>query len=293
MTYYIKNDYLEHHGIHGQKWGVRHGPPYPLSSTEHNSVVKGNSRPSRSAPGSTGDASIAVSIATYAAVTAIMTHHYKKQAIERMENIQNTILATTKEVNECKTMKDLNKSNSVKPTSENVKDINPDYPEEGFVQNCTFCTTAMAMQEKGYDVKALCTPMGMNSKKAFNDWFPGCEQTSFGGKLGRGEKIEDRIFDTLSKQPEGSYGNLNLQWNIGGGHSVFYKVENGKATVYDGQSGKIYNKQDFASTFSKYLATPKVQEYYRLDNVEPSEKVLSAVCNKDQYLRDVKFKLQS
>ena len=22
--------YLEHHGIQGQKWGVRQGPPYPL-----------------------------------------------------------------------------------------------------------------------------------------------------------------------------------------------------------------------------------------------------------------------
>ena len=27
------DSYLEHHGITGQKWGVRHGPPYPLEST--------------------------------------------------------------------------------------------------------------------------------------------------------------------------------------------------------------------------------------------------------------------
>lgn len=26
------NEYLEHHGILGQKWGVKHGPPYPLDS---------------------------------------------------------------------------------------------------------------------------------------------------------------------------------------------------------------------------------------------------------------------
>ena len=24
------NDYLEHHGVEGQKWGVKHGPPYPI-----------------------------------------------------------------------------------------------------------------------------------------------------------------------------------------------------------------------------------------------------------------------
>lgn len=30
-TQYLElSDYLEHHGIKGQKWGVEHGPPYPL-----------------------------------------------------------------------------------------------------------------------------------------------------------------------------------------------------------------------------------------------------------------------
>jgi len=24
------DDYLEHHGVKGQKWGVKNGPPYPL-----------------------------------------------------------------------------------------------------------------------------------------------------------------------------------------------------------------------------------------------------------------------
>lgn len=27
----IYDDYLAHHGVEGQKWGVRNGPPYPLS----------------------------------------------------------------------------------------------------------------------------------------------------------------------------------------------------------------------------------------------------------------------
>lgn len=40
---------IEHHGIKGQKWGVKHGPPYPLSDKAHNSVVKGNGSSSKTA----------------------------------------------------------------------------------------------------------------------------------------------------------------------------------------------------------------------------------------------------
>ena len=32
-------DYLIHHGIPGQKWGDRNGPPYPLDKEEHKEVV--------------------------------------------------------------------------------------------------------------------------------------------------------------------------------------------------------------------------------------------------------------
>lgn len=31
-----KSDWLEHHGIMGQKWGVKHGPPYPIESAFKN-----------------------------------------------------------------------------------------------------------------------------------------------------------------------------------------------------------------------------------------------------------------
>lgn len=31
---------LYHHGIDGQRWGVRHGPPYPLDRADHNKVVE-------------------------------------------------------------------------------------------------------------------------------------------------------------------------------------------------------------------------------------------------------------
>lgn len=38
------DEYLAHYGIKGQKWGVRNGPPYPLSDKQKKSVEK-TSRP--------------------------------------------------------------------------------------------------------------------------------------------------------------------------------------------------------------------------------------------------------
>ena len=39
MSWYIVNNELCHHGIDGQKWGVRNGPPYPLNRTS-SGVIK-------------------------------------------------------------------------------------------------------------------------------------------------------------------------------------------------------------------------------------------------------------
>lgn len=42
------SDELYHHGIKGQRWGVRNGPPYPLNAQTHASVVRSAGRGGRS-----------------------------------------------------------------------------------------------------------------------------------------------------------------------------------------------------------------------------------------------------
>ena len=54
VIYYIKHigycgtdnddEYLMHHGIRGQKWGVKNGPPYPLNASDKSSAEKNTQR---------------------------------------------------------------------------------------------------------------------------------------------------------------------------------------------------------------------------------------------------------
>ena len=32
--------YLQHHGVKGQQWGVRHGPPYPVDKNKGDITIK-------------------------------------------------------------------------------------------------------------------------------------------------------------------------------------------------------------------------------------------------------------
>lgn len=39
-SFTFKGDSLSHHGIEGQRWGVRNGPPYPLKDGDHSAAEK-------------------------------------------------------------------------------------------------------------------------------------------------------------------------------------------------------------------------------------------------------------
>lgn len=40
----MKHDWLAHYGIQGQKWGIRHGPPYPIRSHPRRVFISGTSK---------------------------------------------------------------------------------------------------------------------------------------------------------------------------------------------------------------------------------------------------------
>jgi len=78
------------------------------------------------------------------------------------------------------------------------------------------------------------------------------------------------ILKRLSSEPDGSRGELGVVWQFGGGHSMIYEVFNGKAVIFDGQTGKKYEK---ASDFEDLQGVTNAG-FTRLDNVPLNETYL-------------------
>ena len=128
----------------------------------------------------------------------------------------------------------------------------------GSTENCMLCTTALDLKRRGYDVKAGKVSEGFYATD-IKKWYktePQINMNKF-----------DNLMDMIKKEPEGSYGNFMVYWAEGGGHSMFYRIENGKPVIYDAQSNKKYSIGTIRSHANRSIPGTC---YVRLDNLEPN-----------------------
>lgn len=188
-----------------------------------------------------------------------------------------------------------------------VDKINPEYGKIGTKMNCRRATMAYEMRRRGFDVVATRTTNanGQNAAGLLNVLSPGKAEintnsasvfsrsfkeltdrttttplTDLSLKFSAGatNKIEKTnifgIFNALSGQPNGSRGEIAVQWGMGGGHSMAYEIIKGNPVIFDSQSGKVFNN---AVEFAKGIRggqTGNISEliaqagFTRLDNVK-------------------------
>lgn len=303
----ICKDELSHHGIMGQKWGHRNGPPYPLGASDHSAAEKaamsghgsssksgssGSSSSSDSKSNSSDDISagknfvaskkaagwsdldsdtqvalielgVSATILTSAAIVTKVAEHKEKKRVENE-------LKEMRENADFKTLADVPKfRENVKISTEvNMQTVNPNYPKDGYTENCMLCTTAMIMREKGYNVSAAAFHDGLYHNNV-TDAFDG--HVKF--KNAKVRKADD-IYDKLAEEGDGAYGNLTASFWYGGAHSIFWKVENGECRLYDGQSGEEYKRGDENNAYILCVA-PRTFEYARFDKAEPNDNVVA------------------
>lgn len=276
-------DYLEihslyHHGIKGQKWGVRRFQDengqltsagrkrYDIGSfrkkaeellSKHGSKASGEVSPEVVQYGTMVATAVLMAVGGVIA-SRIRTNHAKNEDEKKLK----TEMYDSRSVKE---LKDLKKSKKKQSPDKNMKETNPDYPAEGYTENCVHCTTAMVMREKGYSVKARPSDDGHYTDRAFPAMFSNSKEVRCNKK-----KLESELMSL----GDGAYGNLSVMWTAGGGHSIFWKNENGKVSFYDGQTGKKYDNNVLLGNYiTNYTC------YTQLDNCEPTPYVLGVIDN--------------
>ena len=273
------DEYLEHYGILGQKWGVRRFQEKDGSYTQagRERYGYGPAREPKSEDekvGSTAAVAVLAGLMGLEAITAITGDAIHNAKVSH--DIKNWEANRQLEKTDPKTGLKL-KSNPNTTVKEDMKMVNREYgyglfakglygiesdKTMGHTENCMLCSTAMDLKRRGYDVKAGSSPEGYYAKDLTN-WYKEKKAPTMGRF--------NNIVEQLNQQPEGSYGNFMVYWKEGGGHSMFYHIEDGKAVLYDSQSNKKYSM----NTISKHInyATPG-HCFLRTDNLTPDYEFL-------------------
>lgn len=261
------NSELYHHGVLGQKWGIRRYQPYPTGSRKGKYV---------GAPKFKYKSKIGRYIKVHAkSVSTISAINRGKRVLDGKDYI--------KKDGDIETLKTLSKSNPTKNPAVNVKIVNKNGSSAaGRVSNCLYCTVAMEMRARGYDVEARRRASGISTKVYGAIFENAKKETSFIPRTkgtSRKEWVKqnyNQLCRNLEKFPDNARGHLSFNWDkVNSGHTLFWEVKNGSVNFYDGQSGKINNMDIFSFSDQYY-------EYARLDNLKVTDAACYAVVSSKQ-----------
>ena len=298
-------DELYHHGIKGQKWGVRNGPPYPLKShsgSEKKAKMVGGKgsiqkKKTDDKIGFIDPVSAAILTAYGALAVATIAVYAKEKHKEKVAFLEAK--ERTKHVDELREGAKIDPKTGLRlkkdpnaSMEEDMAAVNYDRgvkkKTSGTYSNCGLCTTAYDLRRRGYEVSSTSvkgTPYanGVN-REELESWYKDAKGKSV--NFISDDKVEttnilgndaETFKKGLLEQPDGARGNLVVFWGFGGGHSVAYEIKDRKVIVLDTQSNTMYEGaalDEFLNTASLVDVGGNRSFYLRTDNLEPDYEAL-------------------
>lgn len=296
---YIRQAYpneLYHHGIKGQKWGVRR-----FQNPDGSLTPEGKKRYSKSDGKMKGITEVAIYLAIVGVMNAplaigVAVGKAKKKGAEKF------VTECDKERAEATTDKKtgLKVKSKELPEKEDVKRVNPQYGVDkydvestGATSNCVNCTMALEMRKRGYEVQAKIRTSGRDGfaegKKYFNaktvtvvkepkyskddmdEYIRFYNKTEKLARRGVNKEIADKTIASIKQsQPVGARGQICVMWNRNSGHSMMYDVTTNGVRLLDGQTGKIFNEKEAKNLLMRTCTA----EYQRFDNCKVNYKTI-------------------
>lgn len=271
---------LSHHGIKGQSWGTRNGPPYPLDQKTHNQVVKSAGKTAKASTGSydetdgkTGLVPELIAISSLLALKAYvsspkyqtkMKTRYQNQANTRNAELSKDLIGDIAEVG--KTYSEDNMPRKIQGKHSPEDDMaacNPRYQNgvvPGTAVNCTLCAFTYDLRRRGYDVTALSCDSGSYPDILMNDLYKGAKQDFMSANT-----FTD-LYDKAAKTyPEGARGNISV-YGPYMGHTMSWEVRGGKLEILDTQRNVKVSPKDL--TELGFSPKHKMINFIRTDHLE-------------------------
>lgn len=143
---------------------------------------------------------------------------------------------------------------------------NPNYTERWATEkqyfiNCQNCTYAWVMRRRGYDVEAKPNYGEGDDEYSGNTMEDGNIFVNPSGAMLKNCSDKRQAALNFIKEVlgygEGAYGSLGVHWELGGGHSLVWSVENGNVIIRDAQVGDVYNSTDAIIALFNDVVTTK------------------------------------
>ena len=293
----LTDEFIAHHGIKGQKWGVKNGPPYPLDDATNRKVRMGR-------------------IHTKSEVGEYYRYDAKNSSLIRDQKKPEAL-------------KDLPRKTKDYSMQEEMDFVNPANElghkhDIGRIFNCQNSAVALDMRLKGYDVEARRKSDGSNVGDIASYYKDGELTTAktdvdidglekiaekyrtrpdgfLGDRIAKQyheeylkvhEKAYDQFIDELKQQSVGSKGIVVVGWRnfydeptvkTEWFHAYNYEIKKDDVYFYDAQASHATSQ--FTSKKAKQeqyyrSVDPREYSYMRTDNLQPSEKVTEAVVSR-------------
>lgn len=279
---------LHHHGIKNMKWGVRNGPPYPLSksmstgrrlkkqsntSTRNKTVddliASGKARVDNLSSYSVAGLTTMTTKTGEQYVSGLMHGHDFdwQESIDWYVDGERTTRTVSDSIKEDPNSFGFMENDPIHAihakgqlSEYDMNTCNPGFGQAGTTQNCAKCSADLEMKLRGYSVSAG-RQSYPSSSDAMSHWFKGAERIDVDT-----DAAEELIYSYGKK----TSGTISIRYTENmGGHAMHWTVDNdGIFEIQDGQNNRRFSS--ISSMMEEYGADKsKGLTVFRLDNCEP------------------------